>query len=615
MFFSFIILIALIPPSSSLCTPNKCGFHLKSTTNPILTRRDWPLHAVNQVEESFSPILQETLQGKYPNSTGTETTTTLNYDVTEKSSNETDKVETMEIDAPDMKRILAFAIPAIGVWLCSPLLSMIDTSTVGLFTGTTQQAALNPAVAVTDYSARTMSFLYIGTTNMIATSQTKDFGSKDKPATAKTFSGALQLAAMVGVGLGSLLIVFARPMLRSLIGNDTIDPDVFAAALKYVYIRALSMPAAAVIGTAQAACLGMKDVHSPLMVIAVAAVVNLLLDILLVPQPHVWLGGAAGAAWATTASQYFAVTLFFRWLCNKSQSPAKSSTTTTTNSALTSKPISGLCSRSVSLIKSRQLSSSFKSDDNSFSTRGFLAGRLHWNHFFRNPFKNDIMDGFMPYVVPVTTTQVGRCSAYIAMGHTVSSVFGTVSMAANQIITSIFYALIPIADSLSLTAQTFLPGMISLPPSRKKAATIRRTITNLLKVSGLYGLVLAGIVSCIPWASSLFTTDPTVIASVNQVVPILFTIFSLHGVFCGSEGILLAQRDLTFLGRMYAIYFAVVPFLMLQIKRGAIRGAKVNLTSVWNLFLGYQLFRISAWVSRVIWLQRRTEKECDTIEG
>ena len=201
------------------------------------------------------------------------------------------------------------------------------------------------------------------------------------------------------------------------------------------------------------------------------------------------------------------------------------------------------------------------------------------------------------------------------MGHTVLSVFGTVSMAANQIITSIFYALIPIADSLSLTAQTFLPGMISLPPSRKKAATIRRTITNLLKVSGLYGLVLAGIVSCISLASGLFTTDPTAISSVNQVVPILFTIFSLHGVFCGSEGVLLAQRDLTFLGRMYAIYFAVVPFLMLQIKRGAIRGAKVNLTSVWNLFLGYQLFRISAWVSRVIWLQRRTEKECDTIEG
>jgi hypothetical protein len=58
-----------------------------------------------------------------------------------------------KIVAPSVKKILTFAIPAIGVWLCGPLLSLIDTSAVGLLSGTTQQAALNPAVAVTDYAA------------------------------------------------------------------------------------------------------------------------------------------------------------------------------------------------------------------------------------------------------------------------------------------------------------------------------------------------------------------------------------------------------------------------------------------------------------------------------
>jgi len=61
-----------------------------------------------------------------------------------------------QFHVPSVRQILQFAIPAIGVWLCSPLLSMIDTSVVGLFSGTTQQAALSPAVAVTDYSARTL---------------------------------------------------------------------------------------------------------------------------------------------------------------------------------------------------------------------------------------------------------------------------------------------------------------------------------------------------------------------------------------------------------------------------------------------------------------------------
>jgi hypothetical protein len=67
-----------------------------------------------------------------------------------------DAVADAGIEVPSVRTILSFAVPAIGVWLCSPLLSMIDTSTVGLFAGTVQQAALNPAVAVTDYSARTM---------------------------------------------------------------------------------------------------------------------------------------------------------------------------------------------------------------------------------------------------------------------------------------------------------------------------------------------------------------------------------------------------------------------------------------------------------------------------
>jgi hypothetical protein len=61
-----------------------------------------------------------------------------------------------DIRVPSVKKIVSFAIPAIGVWLCSPLLSLIDTSAVGLLSGTAQQAALNPAVAVVDYAALLM---------------------------------------------------------------------------------------------------------------------------------------------------------------------------------------------------------------------------------------------------------------------------------------------------------------------------------------------------------------------------------------------------------------------------------------------------------------------------
>jgi hypothetical protein len=56
--------------------------------------------------------------------------------------------------------IISFAIPAMGIWLCNPIFSMIDMSAVGLLAGTTHQAALSPAVAIADYSALLLAFLY-----------------------------------------------------------------------------------------------------------------------------------------------------------------------------------------------------------------------------------------------------------------------------------------------------------------------------------------------------------------------------------------------------------------------------------------------------------------------
>jgi hypothetical protein len=61
--------------------------------------------------------------------------------------------DNQDLQAPGVQNIIAFAIPAIGIWLCGPLLSLIDTSAVGLLSGTAQQAALNPAITITEDGA------------------------------------------------------------------------------------------------------------------------------------------------------------------------------------------------------------------------------------------------------------------------------------------------------------------------------------------------------------------------------------------------------------------------------------------------------------------------------
>ena len=231
--------------------------------------------------------------------------------------------------APTVSRIIRFAIPAMGVWLCSPVLSMIDASAVGLLAGTAQQASLSPAVAVTDYGGLLVAFMYTATTNLVAGAAGRDAedgatlsssGATAGPAggtsTQRTFLSALRLGLLVGGGFGLAMGALSPVLLRALIGPTAAaaSPEVFLAADRYVRIRSLGLPAAVCVGTAQSACLGMQDVRSPLYVLLAAAVVNALGDAVLVGRSHPWIGGAAGAAWATVASQYVALAMFAAWL-------------------------------------------------------------------------------------------------------------------------------------------------------------------------------------------------------------------------------------------------------------------------------------------------------------
>lgn len=550
---------------------------------------------------------------------------------------------------PGIRKIIKFAVPAIGVWLCGPILSLIDTAAVGLLAGTKQQAGLNPAVAICDYSALLMAFLYTATTNLIATAQQEEKKSLTKEHTANTLISSLQLSGVVGLTLGAALILTSKYAIYGIIGSSNIDPVVFSAARKYVNIRALGMPAAAIIGSAQAACLGMQDIRSPLYVLAAAAVVNFVGDAVFVGQKAAWLGGAAGAAWATVISQYTALFFFIKWLTFKpnkekrekiipevlnsgsSEDAEKRLRVTkkilrmasSSSAALDSKrrriknslkklhnSIQGNCDEDVShksrqknLIKglfskiSRTSKKSKKVQEEQFSAKGFLAGRFTTKYLFRRADKTLVKE-FYPYVVPVTVTSVGRVSAYVAMAHVVASSFGTLSMAAQQIITSFFYCLTPVADSLCLTAQSLVPRVSEMSKSVEGADDLWRTTEDFIKTGAIFGSIIAAIISCMPLLGGFFTSDVRVLELVNSVVPTLSATFFVHGIVCATEGVLLGQKDLSFLGKAYGVYFFAIPYFMLRVKKAAIAGKAVSLSSLWQVFLGYNIFRALAWVLR-----------------
>ncbi|KAJ0631809.1 putative multi antimicrobial extrusion protein DinF [Helianthus annuus] len=68
--------------------------------------------------------------------------------------------------------ILKFSGPAAGLWLGGPLMSLIDTVVIGQ-SSSVELAALGPSTVLCDYMSYVFMFLSMATSNLVATSLTK----------------------------------------------------------------------------------------------------------------------------------------------------------------------------------------------------------------------------------------------------------------------------------------------------------------------------------------------------------------------------------------------------------------------------------------------------------
>ncbi|KAL8151387.1 hypothetical protein V2J09_021195 [Rumex salicifolius] len=203
--------------------------------------------------------------------------------------------------------IIEFSGPAAGLWLCGPLMSLIDTAVIGQ-TSSIELAALGPGTVFCDYMSYVFMFLCIATSNMVATSlaQQDDIGLR------RQISILLFIAVTCGVGMLLFTKFLGLWALSAFTGVK--NAHLLPAANTYVQIRGLAWPANLVGWVAQSASLGMKDSWGPLKALAVASVINLVGDIYLCS----YLGyGIVGAAWATAASQIVAAYMMVNALNKK----------------------------------------------------------------------------------------------------------------------------------------------------------------------------------------------------------------------------------------------------------------------------------------------------------
>ncbi|XP_016494474.1 protein DETOXIFICATION 46, chloroplastic isoform X1 [Nicotiana tabacum] len=206
-----------------------------------------------------------------------------------------------------MVEIAKFSGPAVGLWLCGPLMSLIDTAVVGQGSSI-ELAALGPGTVFCDNISYIFMFLTIATSNLVATSLAQQ--DKDK------VQHQISILLFIGLVCGVVMFIFTRlfgiKAITSFTGENNVD--IINSANTYVQIRGLAWPALLVGWVAQSASLGMKDSWGPLKALAIATVINGTGDIVLC---RFFSYGIAGAAWATTVSQVVAAYMMIQALNDK----------------------------------------------------------------------------------------------------------------------------------------------------------------------------------------------------------------------------------------------------------------------------------------------------------
>ena len=198
------------------------------------------------------------------------------------------------------RQILRLALPALGALAAEPLYILVDTAIVGHL-GRAQLAALGAAATVLSVLAM-FNFLQYGTTAQVARAS----GAGEERIARRLGAQAMWLSLAVGISLAAAIALLAEPLV-SLVGVEEETADL---AARYLRIVSIGVPSFFLALGGQGYLRGVSELTSPLVVIVLANVVNVVLEVLFVYGCE-W--GIEGSAWGTAIAQT-CMGLAFVWL-------------------------------------------------------------------------------------------------------------------------------------------------------------------------------------------------------------------------------------------------------------------------------------------------------------
>lgn len=200
-------------------------------------------------------------------------------------------------------KLLTFALPLMASSIMQLLFNAADVIVVGRFAGDASLAAVTSTGSLVNLLVNLFMGLSIGANVTVAHA----LGHGDTDRTEKVVHTSVLLSLIGGV----ILAVFGALACRALLELMSSPADVIDLSTLYLRIYFMGMPAMLFYNFGSALLRAGGDTRRPMFFLAIAGVVNVVLNLILVIVFHL---GVAGVAIATIVSQYISAFLVLRCL-------------------------------------------------------------------------------------------------------------------------------------------------------------------------------------------------------------------------------------------------------------------------------------------------------------
>lgn len=437
-------------------------------------------------------------------------------------------------------RLVRFTLPTMVIWLSGPILSMVDTAVVGK-ASTLELAAMTPGGVYVDYPSYLLSSaLAVATTTLVAQERMKRRRARSETADGDgdgdtTVSDAVALAAILGLVVAIVLAVAAAPAVAKFAGPRS--ASIVPAALTYASIRCLGVPFALVASVAQASFLACKSPAQPLLAVGASGAVNLVADVVLVCGLGWGIGGAAAATVASQAVVAAALVYLLLKQGRERRAAAGGGGGGGVDDEDDVDDVRASYYEGGVILEDAEPAST-EADEDAVTPPSLRAvprsipGLAQATRFLNiaGPvcFLNSIKVLFVASLVQAVTA------------------ISPASSAANGVMTAIYFFFAVMGDGVSQAAQTFLPPVLG---SRRATGTAAMLLIAAAGLGALNAVASAGVALAMP---GLFTKSAEVVAIMAECAPAMSVALLLHTASMGSEGCLLAARDMRFMSFCYA---------------------------------------------------------------